>query len=130
MESKEFKAGFAARDDISTKDIYRALNETNTEDLVGEDFFKGFKAGFIFSFVEKGLEVQGLDLDTYILNAATNYFNLKGSRCESATSLSMLRVRQDLNKAFATKDSDQIIAVAVKAVNDILSPLKEDTNER
>ena len=42
----------------------------------------------------------------------------------------MLGVRDKLDEAFASNDFDRITAVATEALNDILSPLKGDTDER
>lgn len=130
--SKEpkYTAGFAASEDISAVEIVNALNKTNTEDFVGEDYFRGFTAGLAFAFVDKSAETHGLSLDAYILNSAASCFKMKSRHCASAAELSMLGVREKLNEAFASKDFDRITAVATEALNDILSPLKGDTDER
>lgn len=130
--SKEpkYTAGFAASEDISIMEISNAIDKTNTEDFVGEDYFKGFKAGLVFAFIDKSIETHGLSLDAYILNSAANYFEMKSDHCSTASKLSMLDIREKLDEAFASKDFDQISAVATEALNDILSPLKGDGDER
>lgn len=130
--SKEpkYTAGFAASEDISIMEISNAIDKTNTEDFVGEDYFKGFKAGLVFAFIDKSIETHGLSLDAYILNSAANYFEMKSDHCSTASKLSMLGIREKLDEAFASKDFDQISAVATEALNDILSPLKGDGDER
>lgn len=129
-EEPKYTAGFAASEDISFMEISDAIDKTNTEDFVGEDYFKGFKAGLIFAFIDKSIETHGLSLNAFILNSAANYFKMKSSHCASAANLSMLGIREKLDEAFASKDFDQISAVATEALNDILSPLKGDGDER
>ena len=129
-KEQKYTAGFAASEDISFMEISDAIDKTNTEDFVGEDYLKGFKAGLLFAFVDKNVETHGLSLDAYILNSAANYFKMKSDHCASAADLSMLGVRDKLDEAFASKDFDRITAVATEALNDILSPLKGDGDER
>lgn len=129
-EKPKYTAGFAASEDISFMEISNAIDKTNTEDFVGEDYFKGFKAGLLFAFIDKSTETHGLSLDAYILNSAANYFKEKSDHCATAAKLSLLGIREKFDEAFASKDFDQISAIATEALNDILSPLKGDGDER
>lgn len=129
-ENKRYTAGFAAHEEFHADVIDSVIGEFNMKEVSENDFFRGFIAGLAFPFIEEDQETHGVNAETYMFNAAANYFERKSDSYAAKANLSMLGIKSDLDKVIASQDVDQIIEVAKGAVDKIVAPLKGDHDER
>lgn len=122
MESKEFKAGFAAKNEKFFDELYDAVvpDIRETEGIISMDFCKGFIAGVMYPFITPDVDTYDHNVKAYALNFAGNYFAEKKKNAdlaffeETEPNFGVIRIDDNMTP-------EEIKAVINKSANDIIS---------
>lgn len=131
MESKEFKAGFAAKNEEFFDELYDAVvpDIKETESIISMDFCKGFIAGVMYPFITPDVDTYDHSVKAYALNFAGNYFKEKAKNAdlafleEASPNFGVVKIDQDMSQ-------EEIEATIKKTANDLLAKILANKEEK
>ncbi len=132
MESKEFKAGFAAKNEEFFDELYDAVapDIRETEGIISMDFCKGFIAGVMYPLITPDVDTYDHNVKAYALNFAGNYFAEKKENADLAffeetkpNFFCVVMLDEDMSQ-------EEIEATIEKTANDLLAKILANKEEK